>query len=290
MSVANMKEIVDIFESYLQNVLPESEITVRRAMDYSLSAGGKRIRPYILLEFFRVCSGGDIKKALPFAAALEMIHTYSLIHDDLPCMDNDDFRRGKPTNHKVYGEAMATLAGDGLLTEAFSIALSSDLSPEIVVACTKELANSAGLFGMLGGQSIDVESEKEGRALSEKEMRFMYSMKTGALIRCACTIGAIAAGADENRVAAARNYGEQIGLAFQIIDDILDVEGTFEELGKPIGSDERNNKSTFATIMSIENARAEAKICTEKAIAFVEVFEQSGNLVSLANLMYDRKM
>jgi len=287
MKIANMGEAVALFEAYLKTVLPPSDMTVREAMEYSLEAGGKRLRPYLMMEFCRIC-GGDWETVLPLAAALEMIHTYSLIHDDLPCMDNDDYRRGKPTNHKVYGEAMATLAGDGLLTEAFRVALSSPLPPERTVACTAELAKAAGLFGMLGGQSIDVESEKQHKTLTTDEMREMYTMKTGALIRAACVIGAMAAGAGERELSSAAEYGEKLGIAFQIVDDILDVTGDFATLGKEIGSDARNEKATFATVMSLEEARKEAALHTSEAVIAAWGFPQGKNLAELATAMLDR--
>lgn len=287
MKIANMGETVARFEAYLKKVLPLSDMTVREAMEYSLAAGGKRLRPYLMMEFCRIC-GGDAGAVLPLAAALEMIHTYSLIHDDLPCMDNDDYRRGKLTNHKVYGEAMATLAGDGLLTEAFRVALTAPLPPERIVACTAELAKAAGLFGMLGGQSIDVESEKQRKTLSIEEMREMYAMKTGALIRAACVIGAMAAGAGEREKEGAAEYGEKLGIAFQIVDDILDVTGDFATLGKEIGSDARNEKATFATVMSLEEARKEAALRTSEAVFAAWGFPLGKNLAELATAMLDR--
>ncbi len=287
MNIENMGETVALFEEYLKTVLPPSDMTVREAMEYSLTAGGKRIRPYLMLEFCRIC-GGDVQATLPLAAALEMIHTYSLIHDDLPCMDNDDYRRGKLTNHKVYGEAMATLAGDGLLTEAFRVALTAPLPAQRTVACTAELAKAAGLFGMLGGQSIDVESEKKPHRLTIDEMREMYAMKTGALIRAACVIGAIAAGAGEWELAGAAEYGSKLGIAFQIVDDILDVTGDFAALGKEIGSDARNEKATFATVMSLEEARKEAALHTSEAVFVAWSFDRGKNLAQLATAMLDR--
>ena len=287
MMTDNMTDILAQLEEYLKDALPQSDTTLREAMAYSMEADGKRLRPYLLLEFCRIC-GGDVKSALPFAAALEMIHTYSLIHDDLPCMDNDDYRRGKLTNHKVYGEAMATLAGDGLLTQAFATALSAPLPPDIVVACTAQLAKAAGILGMAGGQSIDVESEKVHKVLPLDEMREMYKMKTGALIRAACVIGAMAAKAGEAEIQGAENYGSEIGIAFQIIDDILDVTGDFSALGKPIGSDARNEKSTFVTVMSIEDAKKEAALHTAEAVFIAWSFKQGKNLSALASAMLGR--
>ena len=212
------------------------------SMDYSLTAGGKRIRGTLVLEFCRMC-GGDYMKALPVACAIEMLHAYSLIHDDLPCMDNDDLRRGKPTNHKVYGECTAVLAGDALQAEAFGTILRAELSAQVRADCAEILADAAGVDGICGGQYLDMTSE--GKVLSEQELDELNSRKTGALIIAACQMGVISGGGNNNQLQAAAQIGAALGAAFQIRDDMLDVISTAEELGKPIGSDAENNKNTF---------------------------------------------
>ena len=230
-----------------------------RAARYSLLNGGKRIRPAILTEFYTLCGGAD-DCAMNFAAAIEMIHTYSLIHDDLPCMDNDDFRRGRPSCHKQFGESAALLAGDTLLTEAFR-----------VVKAITVLAASAGVAGMIGGQVIDLDGEKSG--LTDATRLEMYRLKTGALIKAAAQIGCILAGGSEEDEENAIRYGENLGIAFQIIDDILDKEGDEALLGKPIGSDSKNEKVTIVDTIGIEKGRALAKEFTNGAISALECFE-----------------
>lgn len=216
------------------------------AMRYSLLAGGKRIRPMLVLEFCRI-AGGDMQTALPAACAIEMLHTYSLIHDDLPCMDNDELRRGKPTNHVVFGECTATLAGDALQAEAFGTILRSDLPAERKAACAEILAGAVGLDGMCGGQYLDMLGE--GKKLSEQELTEINSRKTGALLVAACQMGVAAAGGSETELAAAGHFGAAIGMAFQIRDDMLDVLSTDEELGKPVGSDAQENKNTYMALL-----------------------------------------
>jgi len=241
-----------------------------RVARYSLLNGGKRIRPFILTEFYSLCGGND-DCAMNFAAAIEMIHTYSLIHDDLPCMDNDDFRRGKPSCHKQFGESAALLAGDTLLTEAFNIASKTiGINADKVVRAITVLASSAGVSGMIGGQVIDLDGEKNG--LSDATRLEMYRLKTGALIKAAAQIGCILSGGSEEQVAAAIRYGENLGIAFQIIDDILDKEGDAALLGKPIGSDSKNEKKTFVDTIGIEKSRALAKEFTNGAISALKEF------------------
>lgn len=245
--------------------------TVTDAMRYSLLLGGKRIRPVLLLEFFKA-SGGKGDVAVPFAVALEMIHTYSLIHDDLPCMDNDDLRRGKPSNHKVYGEDMALLAGDGLLTHAFCVASQTEGIPaERVVTAVGELSRFAGYSGMVGGQVIDLQSE--GKKVSPEVVEEINLLKTAGLLRAATKIGAILAGAGEELIHAADEYGKALGLAFQIVDDILDTCGNEAILGKPTGSDEKNNKSTFVSIYGIEKCRRMVDELTNTALDSLKAFE-----------------
>ena len=236
-----LKKYFDQFDAEPQKPLFES-------MAYSLLAGGKRLRPVLAFEFCRMC-GADWKKAAPFAAAIEMIHTYSLIHDDLPAMDNDDFRRGRPTNHKVYGEAMAILAGDALLTDAFGVAALAELeTAKDVRDAMGILSECAGSRGMVGGQVLDIMSEE--RELTEQEVLDIQSRKTGCLIRAACALGAIAGGASEAQFDAACQFAAGLGLAFQIRDDMLDVIGTQEEMGKGVGTDAVKN--TFVKLYGLE--------------------------------------
>jgi len=255
---------------------------------YSLLSGGKRIRPFLTLQFCRLF-GGNEAVALDLGCALEMIHTYSLIHDDLPCMDDDDLRRGKPTNHIVYGEAAAVLAGDALLTEAFSIASSSTIPTEIVPAAVRILAEASGSFGMIGGQMLDLRGETE--RLDFEALLEMHAKKTGALIRAACLLGCLSAGitdSDDVRYQAAVTYAENIGLAFQVIDDRLDAVGSEEDLGKPIGSDEESGKTTFLTFMSVEQAYDYASDLTEQAKNAIALFPARTTLSELADYLLNR--
>lgn len=237
------------------------------AMEYSLLAGGKRIRPVLVLETCRLC-GGDPALALPLACGVEMIHTYSLIHDDLPAMDDDDLRRGRPTNHKVYGEATAILAGDGLLTAAFGVLTQAELPTERVVEAVSCLSREAGPEGMVGGQVLDMAGE--GRALTRGELEQLQQLKTGALISAAAELGCIAAGGTEEQRCAVREYARCIGRAFQIQDDILDVTSTSQELGKPVHSDEKNNKVTYVTLFGVEKASEQVQKLSEQAEAVLE--------------------
>jgi geranylgeranyl diphosphate synthase type II len=259
------------------------------AMTYSLLAGGKRIRPILTIEACRLC-GGDVEAVLPFACAVEMVHTYSLIHDDLPCMDNDDLRRGRPTNHKVYGEATAVLAGDGLLTAAFETMTrhAAAFPPERVVEAIDCLARGAGPAGMVGGQALDMAGE--GRALTMSEIKELQALKTGALITASAEIGCILAGAGEKQRLAVREYAAGIGLAFQVRDDILDVEGDEQALGKPVGSDAASEKTTFVTIKGVESCRVMVQELTERAICALESCQGSGFLCWLAELLAGRNV
>ena len=229
--------------------------------------------------------GGDWKKAVHFAAAVEMIHTYSLIHDDLPCMDNDDFRRGKPTNHKVYGEAMALLAGDNLLNGAYEIMLEESIKGPEFAKAGFTMARAAGGYGMIGGQVLDI---KEG-IKTEDELRLMVSLKTGRLFYAACMAGAILGGADEEQLKKVESYAENLGLAFQIADDILDVTGDFEKLGKPINSDEENEKYTFVSVYGLEKAKEKVYELTDIAVNAVSDIEGSELVVNIANSLRDRE-
>ncbi|MDD6213278.1 MAG: polyprenyl synthetase family protein [Clostridiales bacterium] len=260
-------------ENILKKYLPKEEgfqKTILQAMNYSMMAGGKRIRPTLMLESFRLF-GGEGSQVEPFMAAMEMIHTYSLVHDDLPAMDNDTLRRGKPTTWSVYGEAMGILAGDCLLTYAFetaSKAFTMTDHVERVGAAMKILAEKAGIYGMAGGQVVDV--EKTGQPVAAEELEFIYRLKTGALLEASLMIGAVLAGADESQIQTMEQVGRNIGLAFQIRDDILDITGTEEELGKPIGSDERNEKTTYVTLYGLEKAEAEVERLSAEAIELLE--------------------
>ncbi len=257
------------------------------AMRYSLLAGGKRIRPLLVLEFCRI-AGGDVEKALPVACAVEMLHTYSLIHDDLPCMDNDELRRGKPTNHMVYGECTATLAGDALQAEAFGTILRCDLPPDVKANCAEILAGAVGLDGMCGGQFLDM--SWEGRALTEQELSEINIRKTGALLVAACQMGVAAAGGSELMLAAAGHYGSAIGMAFQIRDDMLDVLSTAEELGKPIGSDLEENKNTYMVLMGREGCeKTIAKLTDFAKNVLDEAFEDTAFLKELADALSTRE-
>ena len=245
------------------------------AMRYSLLAGGKRLRPVLVLEACRLC-GGDTEAALPFAGAIEMVHTYSLIHDDLPCMDDDDLRRGRPTNHKVYGEATAVLAGDALLTAAFETMLApgQPLPPERLTAAAGILARAAGGEGMVGGQILDMAGEERSLALAEVEE--LQRLKTGALITAALEMGWAVAGGTEAQREALRTYGARLGLAFQIQDDILDVVGDEATLGKPVGSDAKREKTTFVTLKGVEACRELVDKLTAEAEASLSCFGPAG--------------
>ena len=277
-------------ENYLKSIYPpfrsEPQELLFDAMEYSLLAGGKRLRPIFVLDFCRMC-GGNWENAAPFAAALEMIHTYSLIHDDLPSMDNDDFRRGRKTNHKVYGEAMAILAGDGLLTDAFLVASSANLpDPSKMALAIRVLAQNAGSLGMVGGQVLDIMSEE--RQISEKEIIDIQSRKTGALINAACILGVIAAGGSEEQLAAAAGFAGALGLAFQIRDDMLDVIGTQEEMGKGVGTDAVKN--TFVRLYGLEKCEELVKKYTDTAIEILSAFEDNSYMIQLAKSLTDRRV
>lgn len=251
-----------VVESYLRSCLDDKKIParLRESMEYSLLAGGKRLRPALIMGFAGMLKM-EVEKVMPFAASVELIHTYSLIHDDLPAMDDDDLRRGKPSNHKQFDEATAILAGDGLLTEAFGLMMESAMSQGIaakhVVQATSVMAKSAGAGGMVGGQALDMEFTDRGD-VNLAELRSMHAMKTGSLISASCICGAILAGAPVEDVQAAADYGRSIGVAFQIVDDILDIVGDEAELGKPVGSDEAQGKTTYPSLIGLDESRAMA--------------------------------
>ena len=266
-------------------LLPENlpQAGLAEAMRYSLLAGGKRIRPMLVLEFCRI-AGGDTDKAMPVACGIEMLHTYSLIHDDLPCMDNDTLRRGKPTNHVVYGECTAVLAGDTLQAEAFGSILRADLPAERRAACASILADAVGIDGMCCGQYLDM--LWEGRKLSEQELTDINSRKTGALLAAACRMGVAAAGGSQIMLDAAGHFGAAIGMAFQIRDDMLDVLSTEEELGKPIGSDEQENKNTYMVLLGKEGCEQTiAKLTKFAKDILSEAFEDTAFLRELADAL-----
>ena len=257
------------------------------ACGYSLLIGGKRIRPFLINRFYRLCSG-NLSGSENFEMAIKCIHTYSLVHDDLPSMDNDDMRRGKPSCHIKFGEANALLAGDALLTKAFSLAAeTSKIRPENVLKAISVLADCSGIDGMIGGQVIDL--FYEDKKADENILKTICTLKTGALIKAACKIGAILGGADEDRIKAAENYAEYLGLAFQIVDDILDVVGDQDKLGKPINSDLENNKSTFVTLFGIEKCKKLVEELTEKAKSSLDIFgETADELKALADYLCKR--
>lgn len=254
-------------EDLLKQYMPKEEgyqKTIFEAMNYSLSSGGKRLRPILTLESAKII-GGDVKEVIPFCVAIEMIHTYSLIHDDLPAMDNDDFRRGKPTNHKVFGDGMATLAGDALLNYAFEIMLKESLGKEnadIRLKAIYEIARGAGIYGMIGGQVVDIESEN--KSIEKEKLDFIHMNKTAAMIIGCMRAGAIMGNACEEDLQNITKYAKNIGLAFQIVDDILDIVGDEKALGKPVGSDIENHKSTYPSLLGLEKSRCIARQLIEE--------------------------
>ena len=282
------KQTEDFLDEYLNTTGCVGQEKIVEAMRYSALAGGKRLRPALTMEFCRI-SCGDAERALPFAAALEMIHTYSLIHDDLPCMDDDDLRRGKPTNHKVFGEAMAVLAGDALLTQAFEIATKkTNLSPALVLRAVNDLAREAGVLGMIGGQVLDLDGE--GKLLDYDALVRLQARKTGALMRTAAHMGCILGEASQKQFDAADRYASALGLAFQIQDDILDIEGDEQELGKPIGSDSENEKSTFPKLLGLTACHEQVRKLTDEAVdSIAAAFEDCSFLESLAYSLVNRR-
>ncbi len=283
---ANQQKLV---ENFLKNRIAKKGISrVDDAMEYSLMAGGKRIRPILLMATAEAV-GSKGYNYLPVACGLEMIHTYSLIHDDLPCMDNDDYRRGRLTNHKVYGEAMAVLAGDGLLTLAFEVMLEQkNVDPKVLVEVVREMAMCAGNFGMVGGQGLDLDAE--GKQISAEELRKLHAGKTGALFIAAIRGGAHLAGATDEQLLALTKFADLLGLAFQITDDILDVESTTEELGKPVGSDEKNHKSTYVSLYGLQAAHELAQKTVDEALACLDSFgENAEALREITKMMTNRK-
>ena len=288
------KQRTEQIEQILRRFLPEAkgeQRLIMEAMEYSLLAGGKRLRPMLMWETYRLF-GGKGSVVEPFMAAMEMIHTYSLVHDDLPAMDNDEYRRGRKTTHVVYGEDMGILAGDALLNYAFETASQAfDLEDTDFLRVGKAmqiLAKKAGIYGMIGGQVVDVKAA--GEAISGEKLLFIYELKTGALIESAMMIGAVLAGADEAQTASVERIAKKVGLAFQIQDDILDVTSTEEELGKPIHSDEKNHKTTYVTLMGIEKASQQVKKLSDEAVTLLEGLNKKNEfLFTLVNELVGRR-
>lgn len=273
-----VKEIESIIKGYL----PEESgwaRTVAEAMNYSVNVGGKRLRPMLMAETYRLFGGTD-SVIEPFMAAIEMIHTYSLVHDDLPAMDNDEYRRGKKTTWVVYGDAMAILAGDGLLNYAFETALRSFGMPgsdaDRKAKALSILAGKAGIYGMIGGQTADIEAEAMGDRVTQEQLLFIHEHKTAALVQAAMMVGAVLAGADDEQIRLVEKAAYEIGIAFQIQDDILDVTSSLETLGKPVGSDARNQKTTYVTLKGIQEASREQRQMSDHAIGMLRSQEEDG--------------
>ena len=280
-----MKERTEAIEKLLVKYLPKAEgyqSQIMEAMEYSVMAGGKRLRPMLMQETYRLF-GGEGKEIEPFMAAMEMIHTYSLVHDDLPAMDNDEYRRGRKTTHIVYGEAMGILAGDALLNYAFETAVKAfEIAPEkslLIGKALKILAEKAGIYGMIGGQVVDVLDT--GKTVSREELDFIYELKTGALIKASMMIGAVLAGASEMNIYKIEQIAADVGLAFQIQDDILDVTSTTEELGKPVKSDERNEKTTYVTTRGLDKAIEDVTRISEEALRLLDEIEEKNPFLEL---------
>lgn len=286
---AYIEKIEDKLAEFTQDK-PEIQGIVSEAMEYSLSAGGKRLRPILMLEFYRMCGGNDLDSILEIACSVELIHTYSLIHDDLPCMDDDDFRRGKPSCHKAFPEDIALLAGDALNTLAFEViseaAIAGKIPAEKAVMLISVLSKAAGKDGMVGGQVIDLQTENE--EIDIQTLNLLQSKKTGALIEAACVMGVILSGKFEF-IPAAADYAQAVGRAFQIVDDILDVTGTFEELGKPIGSDVDQHKNTYVTLLGLERSQQIAKQLTVQALSSLSQFSNNEFLYELTNDLLERR-
>lgn len=285
-SIEINKSLVEAWiNEYIIDLKHNSPKKIVDAMEYSLNAGGKRLRPVLMIETFKLFSP-NIEKTKGFVVALEAIHTYSLIHDDLPAMDNDDFRRGKPTNHKIFGEAIAILAGDALLNFAMET-LINEIKDEKTLAASRIISNSSGTSGMIGGQVIDIESENQ--SISYEVLKELHAKKTGKLISAAVLAGGILGGADENSLENLRDYAEEIGLAFQITDDILDVIGDEQELGKPVGSDVDNNKVTYVSLFGLEKAKILAKESIDRALEAIANLEKNQFFIEFAKYILIRK-
>ncbi len=290
---ASMQHLLELTERELEEAMPSVDVgqkTVCEAMAYACAAGGRRLRPVLVLAFTKLC-GGDVYAAAPYACAMEMIHSYSLVHDDLPCMDNSLLRRGRPSTFAKYGEDMALLAGDGLLTRAFEWGLAPQNVARVgavkAVEAMHILADAAGIYGMVGGQTIDLESE--GQTIDLATLQVLQEGKTGALLRASCEMGAVLGGADAQKRQAAAAYGAALGRAFQIVDDILDVTANEEELGKPVGADEDNQKVTYVSLLGLDGAKALAAEQTDKALEALSVFsDEAAELRALTGSLLGR--
>lgn len=288
-----LKERSIYIEDKIESYLPKEEgyqKTIFEAMNYSLRAGGKRLRPILLMEAYKLCQGQG-EDFVPYSVAMEMIHTYSLIHDDLPALDNDDLRRGKPTNHIVFGEAMAILAGDALLNTAYETMLNATFKhprPELSLRAAYEISRGAGIYGMIGGQVVDVESED--KKINKDKLDYIHMNKTAAMIVGSVRAGAILAGVDEDRLESLTKYAENIGLAFQIVDDILDIEGDEKLLGKRVGSDLDNDKSTYPSLLGIDASKKIVENLIEEAKTSLEVFASDAEFMNaLADFIRERQ-
>lgn len=288
-----MDEKIKKVDECLNNIIETKsnpQKIIYESMNYSLLAGGKRLRPILVLSTYGIFENDD-DKVMPFACAMEMIHTYSLIHDDLPAMDNDDYRRGKLSNHKMFDEATAILAGDALLNKAFEVGLNAIINYNLdlnrAVKALSVISNSSGTEGMIGGQIVDIFGNSQIKTLDE--LKYMYSLKTGAIIKSSVIAGAYLGGAIEAELTALENYAENIGIAFQIEDDILDIEGTQAKIGKPIGSDIANDKVTYLSFVNIEDAKKDVSIHTEKAIKSLDIFGKKAKyLIEIAKYLTNR--
>jgi geranylgeranyl diphosphate synthase type II len=296
-AIAILREHGDALNAYLDALLNRYDVAapprLLESMRYSLMAGGKRLRPTLVMECWHACcadasSPRGRASALASAAAMELIHTFSLVHDDLPAMDDDDLRRGRPTNHKVYGEAMAILAGDAMVTMAFE-AIATDAEPAVAPALVRELASASGPIGMIGGQVLDIDGEKQ--SLSLGELQRIHRMKTGALLTASCRLGAISAGADAAKLSAITEFGRHLGLAFQIVDDVLDVTSTAEQLGKATNKDAAKGKNTYPSLLGIEESARLAKAELEAALAAINPLGgRAARLKILAEFVVDRRV
>lgn len=288
-----MNEKVNQVDECLKNIIEiknNPQKLIYESMIYSLMSGGKRLRPILMLGTFEIFEDND-EIILPFACAMEMIHTYSLIHDDLPAMDNDDYRRGRLSNHKMYDEATAILAGDALLNKAFEIGFESimkhNLDVKRAVRALSIIGKSSGAEGMIGGQVVDIHGNEKIKTI--EDLKYMYSLKTGAIIKSSILAGAVLGGATEREIEALEIYADKIGIAFQIEDDILDVEGTQDKIGKPIGSDKANDKITYLSFVEIEKAKKHVEMFTQEAIESLQIFgEKSQKLIKLAKYLTNR--
>ena len=290
-ALAILKRHGQAVEAYMRDALKRqthAPAKLVEAMDYSLMAGGKRLRPTLVLESAAACgSGGPNRSALSTAGAIELIHTFSLVHDDLPAMDNDDLRRGRPTNHKVYGEAMAILAGDAMVSLAFEL-IATDAEPKVAARLIAELAHATGPRGMIGGQVLDMEGEQ--KSLSLEQLQQLHRMKTGALLRSACRLGAISANASEAQLTALTEFGEHMGLAFQIVDDVLDVTQSSEQLGKTAGKDTASEKATYPSLFGIDESLRRADALVSSGCSALDSFAQRAQtLKDLAHFLVQRK-